>query len=298
MRQPLMTPPMPAPSSPAPDSSVPGAPPPGPLAPGSPLPGALVDGAAVAASAAGRSCGSGRLAPDQLEDLAGMGYAAGNLGRDLGADLVRSTAWQQLRQSWERLPQDAHMADGGTYRQRRFSELWCDGTTGEVRLLPHRPFSQPRHINRLNGGVERHFAPFEPATLANPAFRRIVLGYVRSFDRIEGPGRWLAHCFQNRTLARPDSPGLPTPEGVHRDGMDYNAVVLIRRDGVVGGVSRVYDGPTRARLCATLLAEAGDHVVMDDRRLLHDATPVALAGAGRHEPGFRDALIISFTRIT
>jgi hypothetical protein len=240
------------------------------------------------------------LPASQLDALAGSGYAVGNLTRDVDRELTRSTAWRQLVRSWDQLPPDTYMADGGTYRQRRFSEIVCHGRSGELRLLPHRPFSQPLTINPLNGGVDRLFAPMEAATVGNPAFRRILLWYVRSFDRLEGPGPWLAQCFQNRTLARPGCPGLATPEGVHRDGMDYNVSILIRRRGVAGGVSRLYDAGSGAQLGQVLLADPSDHVVMDDRRLLHDVTPITLAGDGDPQPtpGARDALVISFTRMS
>ena len=223
------------------------------------------------------------------------GYIAGNLDKELEPELTGTAEWRAFADSWNRLPVDRYMADGGTYRLRRFSEFRCDSATGKVARLPHRTFSQPMEINYLNGGVERLFEPIEPAISASPVLRRILTWCVRVFARIHGAGAWHAICFQNRTLARPDEPGEPAPEGIHQDGMDYNVIVMVRRSGVDGGANTIYSAKTRDPIFDVLLAEPGHFLLNDDRRTLHSATPVTLKGAATE--GHRDAFVVSFTRI-
>lgn len=227
-------------------------------------------------------------------NVATYGYAVGNINTELGYDLTGSSEWRIFAGGWNRLPVDTFMADGGTYRLRRFSLCRCDSVTGDVTLLPHRPFSQPVEINYLNGGVDRTFEPLEESTLSSPVLRQILNWCVDAFAELHGPGSWLAQCFQNRTLARPGLPGKPTPEGVHQDGADYNVIVMGRRTGVNGGVNTIYSADTREPIFETLLSEPGDFLLNDDRRTLHSATSVTQAGTAE---GHRDVFIVSFIRI-
>jgi hypothetical protein len=229
------------------------------------------------------------------EALDAHGYVAGTLDSELDPPLTEDPSWGEFVDGWNRLPVDRYMADGGTYRLRRFSEFYCDSETGEVTRRPHRTFSQPRDVNYLNGGVERLFEPLQPATAASPVLRRILTWCVRGFAGIHGSGVWHAICFQNRTLARPDEPGEPAPEGVHQDGMDYNVIVLVDRHAVDGGANTIYSAETREPTFDVLLSEPGDFLLNDDRATLHSATPVMLRDTAAR--GYRDAFVVSFDRV-
>src|SRR5215469_14215135 len=77
--------------------------------------------------------------------------------RALQLDLA---ALDGLRDSWERLPRDQYLRDGGHYRSRRHS---CFVQTPGVELLavPHRAHWQPTAYNALHGGMQRWFEPLE-----------------------------------------------------------------------------------------------------------------------------------------
>ena len=68
--------------------------------------------------------------------------------------------------------------------------------------------------------------------------------------------RWSieAHQFRIDTV---DGLGRPTPEGAHRDGVDFVAVVLVARNGVKGGETRVFEanGPDGQRFTLTELQQ-------------------------------------------
>jgi hypothetical protein len=38
----------------------------------------------------------------------------------------------------------------------------------------------------------------------------------------------------------PDEPGQPTPEGVHRDGVDYVLVLMVRRTNIAQGTTTIH----------------------------------------------------------
>jgi hypothetical protein len=104
--------------------------------------------------------------------LADAGYAllpAAAACATLQLDLAGLDA---LRDSWERLPRDAYLRDGGAYRARRHSCFVHTPAAGPLEAVPHRPHWQPTSYNALHGGLTRWFEPVEPAVRGAPAPRR------------------------------------------------------------------------------------------------------------------------------
>lgn len=56
------------------------------------------------------------------------------------------------------------------------------------------------------------------------------------------PAPWThIDCHQFRIEARCEALGQPTPEGVHRDGVDYVFVMLVNRVNIESGTTSVHD---------------------------------------------------------
>ena len=201
----------------------------------------------------------------------------------VGASLVELDA---LRGSWNSLPPDAHLRDGGRYRQRRHASFVVDAH--EVRLVPQRAHWQPLEYNALHGGLERWFEPIEAAVLASPAWQRVLLAFAGMASRLKGAQPWFVEAHQFR-IDTTDGIGRPTPEGAHRDGVDYVAVVLVSRDGIKGGETRVFEAEGPNGLRFTML-EPWTTLVLDDARVIHESTPIQpLADAGH-----RDTLVLTY----
>ncbi len=94
--------------------------------------------------------------------------------------------------------------------------------------------------------------------------------------------------------ARRDAPGEPTPEGIHRDGVDFVLVLLVNRDNIASGVTTVYD-LAGSPLGAFTLTDPFDATLVDDNRVAHGVTPVAPLDPAR--PGCRDVLVVTFRRL-
>jgi hypothetical protein len=96
-----------------------------------------------------------------------------------------------------------------------------------------------------------------------------------------------AHPFR---ITTDDGIGRPTPEGAHRDGVDLVAVMLVGRDGVKGGETRVFDadGPNGVRFTLT---EPWSALLLDDARVIHESTPIQPIDPTR--VGHRDTLVIT-----
>ena len=208
---------------------------------------------------------------------------------------ISRDAWDDFADHWNRLTLDRHMGDGGTYRLRRYGQFDTrpDGT---LELLPHEPYEQPAYINRLNGGVKRVFDPLEPSFASHKVLHRILERLRAMVDRASGQRtHWNIRLHPYRILARDDAPGLPTPEGLHRDGVDFMAAMLVGRRNVTGGQTTVTD-EQGATLAITTLSGPMHTLIVDDTKTMHAVSPVRPEVRGK--PAWRDVLVVAFTRRT
>lgn len=201
--------------------------------------------------------------------------------------------WARFAASWHGMPLDTHLPDGHRYRRRRYATLSARAGATDFAVEPHQPHYQAREYNRLVGGVERWFEPM-PAEVLGGATLRQVVGFCLSLFGPLAPGDdWHVECHQFRIEARPDAAGLPTPEGVHRDGVDYVLVMLVARENIESGTTTVHD--VHGRLLGSFtLTEAGDAALIDDTRAMHGVTPVLPLDPGR--AACRDVLVVTFRR--
>ena len=193
--------------------------------------------------------------------------------------------------SWDRLGEDRYMADGGRYRRRRHA-AFAVGRAGIVRK-PDQPHYQSRDYNALNGGIERWFEPIEARVAAGAVLSSIIELADRIFTPLSGPaaGDWHVEAHQFRIEARSDADGLPTPEGLHRDGVDWVLVMLIDRVNVAEGVTKIH-GTDREEIGSFCLAAAFDTALVDDHRCYHAVTPIVPIDPAA--PAHRDVLVVTF----
>ena len=202
---------------------------------------------------------------------------------------VSPTELDALPESWEDLPPDHHLKDGGTYRRRRHSCFVVDG--GRVDPVPHRAHWQPVEYNALHGGMQRWFEPIDARTVAARAWTRLIRGLADVCTQVRPVARWSVEAHQFR-IDTANGIGRPTPEGAHRDGVDFVAVLLVARRGVKGGETRVFeaDGPLGQRFTMT---EPWTMLLLDDARVIHESTPIQpLDPVGRSD-GMRDTLVVT-----
>ena len=193
-------------------------------------------------------------------------------------------AWQAFAASWNDLPPDLHMGDGGRYRRRRFATFRIDD--GIVRL-PHAPHYQERTYNALNGGVPRWYAPIRETVVASEPFQALVRGFI-ALTRPDQSLLLEAHQF--RIESGMQETGLPTPEGLHRDGRDWVLIAMVGMSNVAGGVSHVHDLAGH-ELARTRLTKPGEALLLDDHRVQHAVTPVTRAAPDK--PALRDVLVLT-----
>ena len=222
---------------------------------------------------------------------AGFAFAHGTLVRDLLVPFGGTPDWQTFAESWNRLELDTYMADGGRYRKRRHAMYLADADGGIVRQ-PHQPHYQTVDYNPLNGGIARWFEPVEDE-IGRCASLRTILAFCRSLFETLSPAvrSWHVQVHQFRIEARSDERGRPSPEGVHRDGVDYVLVLLINRRNIASGMTTIHALDGR-QLGHFTLTNAFDAALVDDGRVAHGVTPVAPIDP--KSAAYRDVLVVTF----
>ncbi|MGH6637192.1 MAG: 2OG-Fe dioxygenase family protein, partial [Polaromonas sp.] len=78
----------------------------------------------------------------------------------------------------------------------------------------------------------------------------------------------------------------------HRDGVDFVVVLMVARQGVKGGETRVFDahGPHGLRF---VMQEPLTALLLDDARVTHETTPI-LPASDQAGSGFRDTLVLTY----
>jgi len=244
---------------------------------------------------------------DVVGRLTDSGYAflsASEAASVLHVDVAQLNA---LRGTWSDLPRDAYLRDGGAYRSRRHSCFVQTFSPNALSTVPRRPHWQPTSYNALHGGLERWYEPIERDVVTAPVWEKLVTGIGSLFQRVRlahgssgravsegipsGDGhveKWFIEAHQFR-IDTTNGIGRPTPEGAHRDGVDFVAVILVGRQNVRGGETHVFDasGPSGVRFT---MQEPWSMLLMDDARVIHETTPI------QPDPdhGARDTLVLTY----
>jgi hypothetical protein len=208
---------------------------------------------------------------------------------------VGLTDWDHFASSWNDLGLDLYMADGGRYRRRRFATFAVRG--GQVRRKLHQPHYQSRDYNPLNGGIARWFEPIVDDIQTHPATLAVIQLSDRLFSALTPkdawPDVWHVEMHQFRIEANSDTGVEPTPEGIHQDGVDWVLALLVRRENVASGETRIADLQRNSIGCF-VLTEPFDSALVDDARVYHGVTSIHALDPSK--PAWRDVLIITFRR--
>jgi hypothetical protein len=200
---------------------------------------------------------------------------------------------RSFQASWDDLPLDAFMGDGGTYRFRRYATFRTKLPGGPFMRQPPAPHYQAVEHNTLNGGIAREFAEITPAAVESPVLQALLRLASRVFAVAGAAPDQHVEVHQIRIDATTTS-GLPTPEGPHRDGVDFVMMTLIRRSNVTGAVSTICaaSGSTATEF---VLERPFDSAMVDDSRVTHSVSAMWPDTPGA--PAHRDVLIVTFRAI-
>ncbi len=199
------------------------------------------------------------------------------------------TDWDAFAASWNDMARDEYMADGGRYRRRRHAAFTA-GPEG-IRRAAHQPHYQSRAYNQLNGGVARWFEPTPASITSGASFQTVLAACHALFGSLQSGRTWHVETHQFRIEAKPGEAGQPTPEGRHRDGVDFVLVLLIRRENIARGVTTIH-APDGTDLGSFTLEHPLEAALVDDHRVFHGVTAVEPIDAAL--PAYRDVLVVTF----
>ncbi len=223
-----------------------------------------------------REQGFALLQPGQLDELCGL----------------PPRWWEPALALWDDLPADPYLKDGGHYRRRRHGSLVHElqGAQAGLRQVAHRAHYQPLTYNALHGGMVRWLQPLDPRLYAMAAWTALLGGLGGLYAGLRPQPRWYVEAHQFR-IDTTGGIGRPTPEGAHRDGVDFVAVLLAQRRGLRGGESRVFE-LQGARGVRFTLEQPGSALLMDDTRVIHETTPIQPDDGAAC--GCRDTLVLTW----
>jgi len=206
--------------------------------------------------------------------------------------------WNAFADSWNDLAVDTYLADYGRYRRRRHAVFTGSNTgPGSERTITraeHQPHYQSLKYNSLQGDIERWFEPITADVSAGSSLQTVLRFCDCLFGNLAPQVReWRVEVHQFRIEARLDEPGQPTPEGVHRDGVDYVLVLMVRRTNIAQGTTTIHSLDGTVLGSFTLVAPF-DAALVDDARVYHGVTPVEPLDP--EQPAHRDVLVVTFKR--
>lgn len=237
------------------------------------------------------------LLPTLIDQVRSPGFAFvhGDDMRRLLASAGDLTDWATFAESWNHLEPDAYLAAKGRYRRRRHATFSATAD-GPVLPRPHQAHFQSLQYNALQGDIQRWFAPVTEAVVDSATLRTILRFCHQLFGKVAPPAlRWHIEMHQFRIEATADTAGEPTPEGSHRDGVDYVLVLLVNRQNIASGTTTIHD-PEGQLLGDFTLAHPLDAALIDDHSVYHGVTPVRPLAPD--EPAFRDVLVVTFKAVT
>ncbi|MBB44006.1 MAG: hypothetical protein CMM44_09620 [Rhodospirillaceae bacterium] len=223
----------------------------------------------------------------------GFSFRSGSQIQNIVNEKFFGMKFERFSSSWETLGIDRYLADGGRYRRRRFAVFQI--TKNKIIRKAHQPHYQSRDFNPVNGGIQRHFLPITNMVGEHPVFLNLIELTRKIFfaasNTNNSSAKWHTEVHQFRVEANNVELGLPTPEGMHRDGVDWVCVLLIKRHNVESGVTQIIDCDNKER-SEFILENPFDCVFLNDHRVHHGVTPISLVD--KNSDGFRDILVVTY----
>lgn len=211
-------------------------------------------------------------------------------------ETLTSPNWIHFKNTWNNLSQDTHMGDFGDYRFRRYSVLSWSKETKQISLEKHQPHYQDAAYNELNGNKERDFDPFEKKTLSNHYLNKYLTFASTVCSGIYGDSDWHIEAHQYRILAKNNTLGKPTPEGIHQDGRDCVFITFMGKDNIIGGTTSIYPSKDIPSSFERTMNDFSETFIVNDRSVFHDVSGIQQLDSNK--VGSRDVLVVTLRQKT
>ncbi|MEY4354062.1 MAG: hypothetical protein RLZZ609_2303 [Cyanobacteriota bacterium] len=213
-----------------------------------------------------------------------------------GSDFLLANELKQsannLWNSWNWLEPDRYLKSENIFRYRRYGRFEILSEKDPPIPQTESAYFQSLENNPYAGGIKREFSPLLPEVYKNIFLLSLIMHDFYQIKGVHGLGcKCVVGVHQMRVTASQGYCGHPTPEGIHRDGHDFNVIHFVGRKYIVGGESRIYNNE-KSLLKASSLLNTLDSIYLNDRRVLHDVSPILQEMPGVN--GYRDVMTINF----
>jgi len=204
-------------------------------------------------------------------------FIAGNL-RSISTQLVKS---------FDKLPADPYeKSKGHHFRFRKYSKILINNINKETIFLKNSFFYQNKKINRFSGGKKRIFKEIDRRNL-----KQFIDLFKAQFGKIFVATNQLEIGFhQLRIKCSKDFVGYPVPEGWHKDGFDFVAIINFQSLNIGGGITRIKSNLNKEDSYSSFLKK-GDYILVNDNKFFHYTDPINIVGKAKY--GYRDTLVIT-----
>ncbi len=198
----------------------------------------------------------------------------------------------EFASSWNSMPVDPYMKDGGTYRERTFATFRSASPTEALTLTPPQPHYQSVDNNGFAGGIERYLSEPQDDILNGPVLRALLDTGQDAVEALTHATSMKAENHHFRIKTCTELAGQPTPEGLHRDGVSFVLIMLIARVNVMGAETTLTDADGNL-ITKLTMREPFECLILDDERMMHSVSEIAPIDPDR--PGYRDTVVLTFT---
>ena len=206
-----------------------------------------------------------------------MNFIVGNIG----------AIKKRLIKNFNKLPADPYeKSKGYHFRFRKYSKVIIDNKNNKIQFLKNDFFFQDKKRNRYAGGKKRIFKEIDKNILT-----QFVDLYKKQFNKLFLHKKRLEVGFhQIRIKCSKEFVGYPVPEGWHKDGFSYVALINFQSSNIGGGVSRIKTSLNKRDTYSSFL-EKGDYILINDTKYYHYTDPINILGKTKY--GNRDTLVIT-----
>jgi hypothetical protein len=192
-----------------------------------------------------------------------------------------------LLKSFDKLPADPYeKSKGFHFRFRKYSKIIINNKRKEINFLKNDYFYQEKKRNRFAGGKKRIFKEIDKKNLID-----FIDLFKINFNKIFINKTKLEIGFhQLRIKCSKDFVGYPVPEGWHKDGFSYVAIINFQSSNISGGITRIKNGLNKEDAYSALLKK-GDYILVNDNNFFHYTDPININGNTKY--GYRDTLVIT-----
>jgi hypothetical protein len=192
-----------------------------------------------------------------------------------------------LRAAFGGIPTDPYVENGT--RSKAIIRGHVDARCSTFTPSPHGPIYQPPDINSVQGGKVRHYPELTTAQIE--AVAPLILGFARA-NGIGPDDELLVQLQRIRATAGDDGrTGKPAEEGLHRDGVNRLAMVVVHRHNIVGGATVLTRRMSFESIVRAAELQDGQGFTFDDTSLFHYTSEIVAEDPS--EPAFRDVVLLT-----